>query len=596
MASCSLPLAANSFTKMILPLESRKSSSAAIRSSSVPYPTPQCKELPDQICNNRQTILRRSANFKPSIWTYEYIQSLSSEYKDTKYLEQGRVLREEVRKMLGRVENQLDQLELIDVLQRLGISYHFSNEIKKILDNIYNMDAFKKKKNLYATALEFRLLRQHGYDISTDVFVCFQDEMGNFKKNPSIDVEEMLSLYEASFHLMEEESILDEARDFTTQYLKEYLNHNKGDHISLLIGHALELPLHWRIPRWEAQWFIDAYERKQNMSLVLLQLAKLDFNSVQAIYQHELKHTSRWWKRTGLGEKLSFSRDRLVESFIWTVGTNFKPDVGYFRSVMTKINSLVTTIDDVYDVYGTLDELELFTEAVDRWDLNAMDNLPGYMKICFYALYNFVNDTAFETLKNTGYYIAPYLKKSWTDLCKSYFIEAKWYHRRSTPSFQEYIENALVSISAPVVLVHAYFSIPHSFNKEHVVYLEEYSEIIRSSAVIARLANDLASYKRENETGDVPKSIQCYMNECGASEGEAREYVKSMMCTMWKRMNKEACNSSLSPSFIETAMNLARMALCIYQHGDGHTVQDLEIRNRILSLIIQPIPTICYNF
>ena len=63
---------------------------------------------------------------------------------------------------------------------------------------------------------------------------------------------------------------------------------------------------------------------------------------------------------------MSFARDRLVENFVWTVGTNFKPDFQYLRKVMTKVNSLITIIDDVYDVYGTLEELELFTEAVDR--------------------------------------------------------------------------------------------------------------------------------------------------------------------------------------------------------------------------------------
>lgn len=74
----------------------------------------------------------------------------------------------------------------------------------------------------------------------------------------------------------------------------------------------------------------------------------------------------RWWKRIGLVEELSFVRDRLVENFVVGVGMNFKPDVGNLRNVITKVSSFITTIDDIYDVHGTLEELELFTETVDR--------------------------------------------------------------------------------------------------------------------------------------------------------------------------------------------------------------------------------------
>ena len=74
----------------------------------------------------------------------------------------------------------------------------------------------------------------------------------------------------------------------------------------------------------------------------------------------------RWWNNTRLGQKLGFARDRLMENFLWTVGLDFKPQLSYFRKNMTIVNSLITIIDDVYDVYGTLDELERFTNAVER--------------------------------------------------------------------------------------------------------------------------------------------------------------------------------------------------------------------------------------
>ena len=69
---------------------------------------------------------------------------------------------------------------------------------------------------------------------------------------------------------------------------------------------------------------------------------------------------------------MSFARDRLMENFFWTVGVIFQPQFGYSRRMSTKVNALITTIDDVYDVYGTLDELELFTNAVERLVLIAL--------------------------------------------------------------------------------------------------------------------------------------------------------------------------------------------------------------------------------
>ncbi|QHN97115.1 Myrcene synthase [Arachis hypogaea] len=331
---------------------------------------------------------RGFGDLQPSIWKYEYIQSLRSEYKEESYIKKREVLKEEVRMMLCEVENHVHQLELIDILQRLGVAYHFKDEIKSILDNIYNMEIFNTKKILYATALQFRLLRQHGYDISADVFDFFLKETNNFNEHqPSIGVEGILSLYESSFYLVEEETILDDAKKYSSKILKEYVKRNYDSYISLLINHSLEYPLHWRVPRWEAFWFINTYEKSRNLNPTLLQFAKLDFNIIQSIYQEELKDMSRWWKRTYLAEKLSFARDRLMENFFWTVGVNFNPEFGSFRRAITKVNCFINTIDDMYETFGTLEDLELFTKAVERWDLSfGMDNLPYYMKICFLAL------------------------------------------------------------------------------------------------------------------------------------------------------------------------------------------------------------------
>ena len=103
----------------------------------------------------------------------------------------------------------------------------------------------------------------------------------------------MLSLYEASFLAMEGESFLDNARHFAIQHLSKYLKSSDNEIICSMVSHALELPLHWRMPRLEARWFIDLYRKKPEPNLKLLDFATLEFNIVQSAHQDDLKYASR---------------------------------------------------------------------------------------------------------------------------------------------------------------------------------------------------------------------------------------------------------------------------------------------------------------
>ncbi|TYH52578.1 hypothetical protein ES332_D09G037800v1 [Gossypium tomentosum] len=543
-----------------------------------------------------QKIVRRSANYHPPTWEYDYIQSLKSDYLGESFNEQAIRLLGEVRMMLEKVMDPLEKLELIDTLQRLGLSYHFQDETKRILEDIHiradQSKALWKEGNLYATALEFRLLRQHGYNLTEEVFSGFMDEMGNFKSSLCEDCKGLLNLYEASHLSMEDEGILDTARHFAAKQLQQYLKQKKLDeYVRMLVEHALELPLHWRVSRLEARWFIDVYEKREKRNPILLELAKLDFNIVQAVYQDDLIYASKWWRDIGLGEKLPFARDMLMENFLWTVGIAFDPHFGNLRRTLTKIIALITSIDDVYDVYGTLDELELFTQAVERWDINAMELLPEYMKICFFALYNSINEIAFDNLKEHGFHTIPLLKKAWAELCKAYLVEAKWYYSGYIPTLNEYMDNAWISIAVPLVLSHIFSSL-NLTTKECLEYWKEDSNLIYCSAIIFRLADDLGTSMDELKRGDVPKSIQCYMHETGCSEVEAHEHVKKLIDATWKRMNGEylMSQSPLSLPFKHITLNLVRIAQCMYQYGDNHGIEDQKTNDHVLLLLVLSIP------
>lgn len=74
----------------------------------------------------------------------------------------------------------------------------------------------------------------------------------------------------------------------------------------------------------------------------------------------------RWWKETRLADALPFARDRVVENYFWTLGGLFQPEYGYSRMMATKVNVLITIIDDIFDVYGTWEELQLFNSVIQR--------------------------------------------------------------------------------------------------------------------------------------------------------------------------------------------------------------------------------------
>ena len=56
----------------------------------------------------------------------------------------------------------------------------------------------------------------------------------------------------------------------------------------------------------------------------------------------------------------------MVENCLWSVGIISEPQFGHCRKVIATNISLITAIDDIYDVYGAMDELEVFTNAVER--------------------------------------------------------------------------------------------------------------------------------------------------------------------------------------------------------------------------------------
>ena len=70
-----------------------------------------------------------------------------------------------------------------------------------------------------------------------------------------------------------------------------------------------------------------------------------------------------------------------MEACFWIVGVYYEPQYCLARRIMKKVLAISSIIDDVYDAYGTIDEIEIFTSAVER--------SKNYLYPCIFLILSF---------------------------------------------------------------------------------------------------------------------------------------------------------------------------------------------------------------
>uniref|UniRef100_M1BR25 Sesquiterpene synthase 2 n=2 Tax=Solanum tuberosum TaxID=4113 RepID=M1BR25_SOLTU len=242
---------------------------------------------------------RPLANFHSTVWGYHFL-SYTPEISIQEKVEIDE-LEEIFRKMLVETcDNSTQKLVLIDTIQQLGVAYHFHNEIKTSIQNIFDTTISQLHSenidgNLYVVSLRFRLLRQQGHHISSaDVFKQFMDQDGKFKETLTNDVQGLLSLYEASHLRMRDEEILEEALTFATNHLESIVSNLSNNSLKVEVTEALKQPIRKTLPRVGARKYISTYEHNDAHNHLLLKFAKLDFNALQKLHQSELSELTRY--------------------------------------------------------------------------------------------------------------------------------------------------------------------------------------------------------------------------------------------------------------------------------------------------------------
>ncbi|KAK3034686.1 hypothetical protein RJ639_032447, partial [Escallonia herrerae] len=445
-------------------------------------------------------------------------------------------------------------------------------------------------------------------------FDKFKDSTGKFKPAVASDPRGMLALYEASQLRVKGEDILDEALEFTATHLESFES-NLNPTLANQVMHALYQPHHSGVPRVEARHFISAYQADESRDESLLRLAKLDYNFLQLLHKKELCEVSRqlhccfhiliqrsstWWKNLDLVSKLPYARDRVVECYFWALGVYFEPRYSLARIMLAKTITMVSVLDDTYDAYRTVEELQKFTDLVERWDISTINELPEYMRPLYRALLDLYEELERkrQSKENLMLIIMPEktydslirlcfwsfvfpafisftcaFSRKMKDLVRAYNTEAKWFIAGYLPQFDEYMGIAYVTSTCFLLTTTCFLGMAEVSAKEAFAWLRTTPRSLMACATIFRLVDDIATYEVEKGRGQIATGIECYMKEHNKSKEEAMSEFKARAEDAWKDLNKELTKpTSISEHLLVPISNLARLIDLAYSHSaDGYT-------------------------
>ncbi|PIN14350.1 (-)-germacrene D synthase [Handroanthus impetiginosus] len=536
-------------------------------------------------------IFRRPVTYHPTIWGDHFLTYTSDLTEISSHEEeQLEKQKEEVRKLLDATEDDsVHKMEMIDAIQRLGVGYHFEKEIDNYLQYILHHQIAtigKLGNDLHKVALRFLLLRQNGYYVSSDVFNDFKDHTGKFAESLISDVKGTLTLYEAAHFGLNGEDILDEALEFCSTHLKSIVGYVSNS-LATQINEALNMPLHKSLNRLEARKFMSIYQQEEDHSEILLKFAKLDFNLLQKMHQKELRGITRWWKDLDFANKLPFARDRVVECYFWILSVYLEPQYSLARRILTKVIAMTSVIDDIYDVYGAFDDLQLFTDAIQRWELCALETLPPYMRICYQALLDVYAEIEDDMeILGTSYRVH-YAKEEMKKLARAYFEEAKWLYTTSyLPNMEEYMKVTLISGAYMMLATTSLVGMESLVTKETFEWVSNEPLIVRASSVICRLMDDMVGYGIESKF----TAVECYMNENDALKEEAFGEFRKQVEKAWKDINEECIHPTAVPvSVLMRILNLSRVINLLYSEEDGYNNSKTKAKDIIISVLVEPI-------
>ncbi|CAN0872417.1 Alpha-copaene synthase [Linum grandiflorum] len=533
---------------------------------------------------------RPNSTYHPPLWRDDFLtpkDGMDGEIVSQQHEE----LKREARKMLmdGSVVEK-EKLMVIDAFQRLGVSYHFESEIEVQLHNMsLNIPpSIDSSDDLYSVALWFRLLRQQGFHISPEVFNKFKDGEGKFKESMLCDVMGMLSLYEASFLGIQGEDILDQALAFTTENFGSMMP-KMSDEMAEEVSFAMFRPIRKRLQRVEARHFIHSYRKNESHNSKLLRFAELDFNILQRQHQEQLHDIHVWWTSLDVPTNFEFARDRIVECYFWISGVYFEPMYALGRRLVTKFIAILSLTDDTYDNFATYKQLNVFTEAIKRWDVELISGLPKCMKM-LYGLYVYIFNEIEEAVSEDGRSFAiAYAKEALDATLNGYLTEAKWRDEEYRPTLEEYMQVSLVTSCYPLLATMSFVGMPQAGTKEAFDWISGGPAIMKASSIVCRLMDDIVSHEFEQERKHIPSAVELYKEKYKVSEEVVVKVFNEQITNAWKDINKELLRPwVVAPPLLDRILNFTRAMDIIYKVNDGYS-DSYTLKDYVVSVLKEPV-------
>ncbi|CAH9050509.1 unnamed protein product, partial [Cuscuta epithymum] len=485
------------------------------------------------------------------------------------------------------------RLFVVDNIEKLGISRHFNEEIRNVLDETYRC-WMQGDEEIFMDAstcgLAFRMLRMNGYNISAGPVTRFlEGTICNITAGHPKDIYTMLDLYQALEIICNLEDYVYEKHNRWFEILRQELSsdslysdiHTREIHKQ--VKDVLSVPFYANLERVANRRYIEHYNvenariSKTSYSSNfcnkdVLSLAVQDFNLCQSIHREELKQLERWVAKNGL-DKLKFARKKSAYCYFSAAATLFPPEQSDVRIAWAQNGVLTTVVDDFFDIGGSMEELRNLIQLIEKWNISvSTECCSEEVQIIFSALHSTISEIGGKALRWQERDVTSHIIEIWLNLLNSMLREAEWTRNMSVPALDDYMENSYISFAlGPIVLPALYLVGPKI--SEEIIQHPEYHHLFKLMSTCGRLLNDLRGFERESKEGKLNYLSLRVIQGCGGvTEEAAKREITDLIHSKRRELLRLVLQDGVIPMDCKDLFwKMSKVLHQVYAKDDGFT-------------------------